>query len=59
MKSKVTYPPKVDKKLSIGLFGESRESCVVAVSSKSGVWADPKDAQYAALGRRTHPEVEN
>ena len=56
MKSKVTYPPKVDEKLSIGLFGESGERRPVPRLTKSGVWADPKDAGDAALGRRPRPE---
>ena len=56
LKSKVTYPPKVDDFLSIGLFGESGESRCLGQSCKSRVWADPKDAGDAALGRRPRPE---
>ena len=56
MKSKVTYPTKVHEKLSIGLFGESGERRPAPRPTKSGVWADPKDAGDAALGRRPRPE---
>ena len=59
MKSKVTYPPKVDEKLSIGLFGRSGRRRLLGQACKSGVCASPKDAQYAALGRRPRPEVCN
>ena len=57
MKSKVTYPPKVDEKLSIGLFGRSGRRRLLGQACKSGVWADPKDAGDAALGRRPRPET--
>ena len=51
------YPPKVGQKLSIGLIGGSGESRLVAVRSKSRVWAEVKDAEDAAWGHRPRPEV--
>ena len=55
-KSDVLYPPKVGQKLSIGFIGESGESRLIAVHSKSRVWAEVKDAGDAAWGRRPRPE---
>ena len=57
MKSKVTYPPKVDEKLSIDLLGRSGRRRLLGQACKSRVWADPKDAGDAALGRRPRPET--
>ena len=56
MKSKVTYPPKVDDFLSIELFGESGESRPPPRPTKSGVWTGLKDAGDAAMWRRPRPE---
>ena len=57
LKSKVTYPPKVDDFLSIKLFGRSGRSRRVGQGCKSRVWPDSKDAGDAAQGRRPHPEM--
>ena len=55
-KSDVLYPPKVGQKLSIGFIGESGESRLIAVHSKSRVWAEVKDAEDACWWVRHPPE---
>ena len=51
------YPLKVGQKLSIGLFGESGESRRAPQSPKSRIWAEVKDAEDAAWGRRPYLEL--